>query len=131
MTWRPNKYLIEGELDNTKPGKVTGWLRFAGLQGTVTVDLKGDFDRDKVLGQLARSRRASEEMERLVTDLLDISAIEAGNEDGTVVAVPDLRGLHGLSFHLPFVALAMAVRASRMSAQCLLLPVVFGCMLHR
>jgi len=46
MTWRPTKFLLEGELDNSKPGRVTGWLRFAGLEGTVTVNLKGDFDRD-------------------------------------------------------------------------------------
>ena len=33
MAWRPNRYLLEGELDNTQPGKVTGWMRFAGLTG--------------------------------------------------------------------------------------------------
>jgi len=33
-------------LDNSKPGRVTGWLRFAGLEGPVTVALEGDFDRD-------------------------------------------------------------------------------------
>ena len=46
MTWRPNKYLLEGELDNSKPGKVTGWLRFAGMKEFVAVDLEGDFGRD-------------------------------------------------------------------------------------
>ena len=46
MTWRPTKYLLEGELDNSKPGRVTGWLRFAGMKETVAVDLEGDFDRD-------------------------------------------------------------------------------------
>lgn len=55
MTWRPNKYLLEGELDNSQPGKVTGWLRFAGLDRTVTVDLEGDFDRDIRGGKLALS----------------------------------------------------------------------------
>jgi hypothetical protein len=30
MAWRPSEYLIDGELDNTTPGKVTGWMRFAG-----------------------------------------------------------------------------------------------------
>jgi hypothetical protein len=38
--------LIEGELDNTHPGKVTGWMQFAGLKQKVTFDLKGDFHRD-------------------------------------------------------------------------------------
>lgn len=53
MTWRPNKYLLEGELDNSKPGKVTGWLRFAGMKENVAVDLEGDFDRD-IRGQKLR-----------------------------------------------------------------------------
>ena len=46
MAWRPSGYLIEGELDNTKRGKVTGWMRFVGLSRNVTFDLKGDFHRD-------------------------------------------------------------------------------------
>jgi hypothetical protein len=37
---------LEGELDNTVPGKVTGWMRFAGMEEKVTFDLKGDFHRD-------------------------------------------------------------------------------------
>jgi len=32
MAWRPTAYLIEGELDNTASGKVTGWMRFAGIK---------------------------------------------------------------------------------------------------
>ena len=46
MAWRPTQYLLEGELDNTTPGKVTGWMRFAGMNDKVTFDLKGDFHRD-------------------------------------------------------------------------------------
>ena len=46
MAWRPTRYLIEGELDNTVPGKVTGWMEFAGMDGKVTFDLTGDFHRD-------------------------------------------------------------------------------------
>lgn len=46
MAWRPSKYLIEGELDNTKRGAVTGWMRFVGLNVKITFDLKGDFHRD-------------------------------------------------------------------------------------
>lgn len=46
MAWRPTRYLIEGELDNTTPGKVTGWMRFAGLKRKMTFDLNGDFHRD-------------------------------------------------------------------------------------
>jgi hypothetical protein len=46
MAWRPTQYLIEGELDNTAPGKVTGWMRFAGVKEKVTFDLEGNFHRD-------------------------------------------------------------------------------------
>jgi hypothetical protein len=46
MAWRPNEYFIAGELDNTVPGKVTGWMHFAGIPEKVTFDLKGDFHRD-------------------------------------------------------------------------------------
>jgi hypothetical protein len=38
--------LIEGELDNTTPGKVTGWMKFADMKDKVTFDLNGDFHRD-------------------------------------------------------------------------------------
>ena len=46
MAWRPNQYLQEGELDNSQPNKVTGWMRFAGLKDKVTFHLEGDFHRD-------------------------------------------------------------------------------------
>jgi hypothetical protein len=46
MAWRPSEYVIEGELDNTQPGRVTGWMQFAGMTGRVTFDLKGNFHRD-------------------------------------------------------------------------------------
>ena len=46
MAWRPTRYLIEGELDNTILGKVTGWMQFAGMDKVMTFDLEGDFHRD-------------------------------------------------------------------------------------
>lgn len=46
MAWRPTEYLIEGELDNSRLGKVTGWMQFAGMKDKVTFDLEGDFHRD-------------------------------------------------------------------------------------
>jgi len=45
MAWRPNEYLVEGELDNTNSGKVTGWMKFKG-RGKISFDLKGNFHRD-------------------------------------------------------------------------------------
>jgi len=46
VAWRPTHYLVEGELDNTTPGKVTGWMKFAGLRRKVVLDLQGNFHRD-------------------------------------------------------------------------------------
>ena len=46
MAWRPTRCLEEGELDNTHPGKVTGWIKFAGKKEKVTFDLEGNFHRD-------------------------------------------------------------------------------------
>jgi hypothetical protein len=46
MAWRPKDNLIEGMLDNTVPGKVTGWLKFLGMQDTVQLDLAGNFHED-------------------------------------------------------------------------------------
>ena len=46
MAFRPYENLIEGELDNTVPGKVTGWIRFLGMDEPVKIDLVGDFHRD-------------------------------------------------------------------------------------
>lgn len=46
MAWRPSAYFMEGELDNTKLGRVTGWMQFAGLNEKVVFDLEGNFHRD-------------------------------------------------------------------------------------
>ncbi len=49
MAWRPYDNLIEGELDNTTLGNVTGWIAFY-RNGkdplTVTLELVGDFHED-------------------------------------------------------------------------------------
>ena len=41
MAWRPTECFITGELDNTVPNKVTGWMQFAGMNEKVTFDLEG------------------------------------------------------------------------------------------
>jgi len=46
MAWRPTDYLIEGELDNRNPSKVTGWMKFTGMKDRVIFDLEGNFHRD-------------------------------------------------------------------------------------
>ena len=46
MAWRPSDCLIEGELDNTNPDKITGWMRFTGMKRRVIFNLVGNFHRD-------------------------------------------------------------------------------------
>ena len=46
MAWRPHRQLIEGFLDNSVRGRVTGQLQFTGMREEVTLDLVGDFHRD-------------------------------------------------------------------------------------
>lgn len=46
MARRPNEFLIEGVLNNTVPGKVTGWMRFLGMKRKVVFNLDGNFHRD-------------------------------------------------------------------------------------
>ncbi|MDD5458132.1 MAG: DUF2958 domain-containing protein [Phycisphaerae bacterium] len=46
MAWRPNDQFIEGELDNSVPNKVTGWMRFVGMKEIVRFELEGNFHRD-------------------------------------------------------------------------------------
>ena len=46
MAWRPYDEVIEGILDNTVLGKVTVYIKFAGMEKTVQFNLKGDFHRD-------------------------------------------------------------------------------------
>jgi hypothetical protein len=46
MAWRPYEQFIEGILDNTVPGKVSGWMKFAGMREKVVFDLEGNFHRD-------------------------------------------------------------------------------------
>lgn len=46
MAWRPYENVIEGVLDNTVLGKVTGYIKFYGMKKAVIFKLKGDFHRD-------------------------------------------------------------------------------------
>ncbi|MGA2116685.1 MAG: hypothetical protein ABSH56_18250 [Bryobacteraceae bacterium] len=60
MAWRPYSNLIDGELDNRVPGKVTGWMRFfrKGQRNLrVVFDLAGDFHED-IRGKLIRLSNA-------------------------------------------------------------------------
>src|SRR6266852_5705698 len=49
MAWRPHLNLLDGELSNRVPGKVTGWMRFFRRRRRplrVVFDLEGDFHED-------------------------------------------------------------------------------------
>jgi hypothetical protein len=39
MAWRPNDQFICGELDNSEPDRITGWMKFAGIKDKVMFDL--------------------------------------------------------------------------------------------
>jgi hypothetical protein len=61
MAWRPYTNLIEGELDNHIPGKVTGWMRFFRHRKRplrVNFFLAGDFHED-IRGKMIRLTNSS------------------------------------------------------------------------
>lgn len=58
MAWRPYENLIDGELDNRTPGRVTGWMRFYRNNDQpqrVVFALVGDF-HDDIRGNVIRFR---------------------------------------------------------------------------
>ena len=83
MAWRPNEQFIEGILDNTEPGKVTGWMKFAGMKENVVFDLNGDFHRD-IRGAKIRLRgdgesANAEESQKYMEGFSTIQKGEAGD----------------------------------------------------
>jgi hypothetical protein len=92
MAWRPYENLIDGELDNHIPGKVSGWIRFMrrGKQPLrATFDLIGDFHED-IRGTVIRlsnptpsDRSAS--LDREGTYMDGFSAVQRG-EVGDITA---------------------------------------------
>jgi hypothetical protein len=85
MAWRPTQYLIEGELDNTEPGKVTGWMQFAGMQGKVTFDLHGNFHRD-IRGAKIQFHGDGREDDPEAASYMDGFAIHQTGETGDITA---------------------------------------------
>ena len=80
MAWRPNEQFIEGILDNTIQGKVTGWMRFTGVKDNIVFDLEGDFHRD-IRGAKVRLRGDGESAntEESAKYLEGFSKIQKGN----------------------------------------------------
>ncbi len=97
MAWRPTEYLIEGELDNINPGKVTGWMKFAGMKENVTFNLEGNFHRDirgaKVRlrgdGESANAEEAEKYMEGFAQHQTgSVGDMTAGREPADYVSYP-------------------------------------------
>ena len=96
MAHRPSAYLIEGELDNTTPGRVTGWKQFAGMKDRVTLDLRGDFHRD-IRGAKIHFTGDGDEADAEAAEYMDgmaqhqtghVGDITAGREPRDYVAFP-------------------------------------------
>jgi len=85
MAWRPTQYLIEGELDNTTPGEVTGWMRFAGIRDKVTFDLKGNFHRD-IRGAKIHLSGDGDEADPEAASYMDGVATHQTGETGDITA---------------------------------------------
>ena len=97
MAWRPNEQFIEGVLDNTVPGKVTGWIKFTGMDEKVVFDLEGNFHRDirgaKVKlcgnGETANAEESAKYMEGFSTlQKGNVGDMTAGREPADYVDYP-------------------------------------------
>ncbi len=94
MAWRPSEYLIEGELDNTTPGKVTGWMRFAGMSEKVTFDLNGNFHRD-IRGAKIRLTGDGDEDDAQAADYMDgMATSQIGNVGDITAGLPPQDYVH-------------------------------------
>ena len=80
MAWRTSEQFIEGVLDNTVPGKVTGWMQFAGMKEKVVFDLEGNFHRD-IRGAKVRLRGDGESADNIIAEkyMEGFSALQKGN----------------------------------------------------
>ena len=88
MAWRPKDNLIEWMLDNTVPGKVSGWLKFLGMKDIVRMDLAGDFHED-IRGKKLRlsNRKPSHRLGR--TDYMNrFSAVQTGAVGDITAGLP-------------------------------------------
>ena len=88
MAWRPYDQLIEGELDNTVRGKVTGWMKFIGLTETVTFDLDGDFHRDIRGAKIRVIGSQSADPEKSKSYMEGFSTTQKGNAGDMTAGLP-------------------------------------------
>lgn len=78
-------YLMEGELDNTTPDKVSGWMRFAGLKHKVMFALEGNFHRD-IRGAKIRFRGDGCENDPEAASFMDSFALKQTGRVGDITA---------------------------------------------
>ena len=80
MAWRTSEQFIEGVLDNTVPGKVTGWMQFSGMKEKVVFDLEGNFHRD-IRGAKVRLRGDGESADNIIAEkyMEGFSTLQKGN----------------------------------------------------
>ncbi len=67
MAWRPTTFLIEGELDNSTSGRITGWMHFLGMHEVVRFNLTGNFHRD-IRGARIRLRGEGESADKFAAE---------------------------------------------------------------
>ena len=99
MAWRPNEQFIEAVLDNTVPGKVTGWMRFAGMDGKVIFDLEGNFHRD-IRGAKVRLRGDGESAntEEAVKYMEGFAKLQKGNVGDMTAGFPPSDYIEGSGY---------------------------------
>jgi hypothetical protein len=99
MAWRPNGRFIEGVLDNTVPGKVTGWMRFAGMDEKVVFDLEGNFHRD-IRGAKVRLRGDGESAnaEEAAKYMEGFSKLQKGNVGDMTAGLPPADYVQGSGY---------------------------------
>jgi exonuclease III len=99
MAWRPNEQFIEGVLDNTVPGKVTGWMRFAGMDEKVIFHLEGNFHRD-IRGAKVRLRGDGEltNTEEAVKYMEGFARLQKGNVGDMTAGLPPADYIEGSGY---------------------------------
>ena len=99
MAWRPNGQFIEAALDNTVPGKVTGWMRFAGMDEKVIFDLQGNFHRD-IRGAKVRLRGDGESAntEEAAKYMEGFAKLQKGNVGDMTAGLPPADYIEGSGY---------------------------------
>ena len=100
MAFRPTGELIDGELDNTMLGRVTGWMRFRGIEAKVSLHLKGDCSRD-IRGATIKIRPA--QMTQSRADCTDYMADFEITQTGWAGCITAGRPPHDCKVNHPFI----------------------------